>query len=153
MPDPKLKGQVLGAAKSSPCASALAARQTGPLPRHHPLATAHAPPPAGPRHLAEPPREPTHCAQAFASRERVAELSQRLRGALAGVLPEAAAALRAALPDAGSRSALSAPIAGNVAEALGQLEDLLTHQFPEGTLDAGSVLTRDEVAAALHILS
>ncbi|KAL6777652.1 COG3 [Auxenochlorella protothecoides x Auxenochlorella symbiontica] len=89
---------------------------------------------------------------AFASPERVAELSQRLRGALAGVLPEAATALRASLPDGGSRSALAGPIAGNVAEALGQLEDLLAREFPEGTLDPTSVLTRDEVAAALRVL-
>lgn len=93
-----------------------------------------------------------HTLQAFASPERVAELSQRLRGALAGVLPEAATALRASLPDGGSRSALADPIAGNVAEALGQLEDLLAREFPEGTLDPASVLTRDEVAAALRVL-
>lgn len=59
--------------------------------------------------------------QAFAAPERVAELVGRVREALAGALPAAAAKMRAYLPSPATRAILFKPIKSNVAEAHGQV--------------------------------
>lgn len=59
--------------------------------------------------------------QAFAGPERVAELVGRVREALGGALPAAAARMRAYLPSPATRAVLFKPIKSNVAEAHGQV--------------------------------
>ena len=74
-------------------------------------------------HLAyrPPSRRGLTPAQAFAAPERVAELVGRVREALGGALPAAAAKMRLYLPSPATRAILLKPIKSNVAEAHGQV--------------------------------
>lgn len=68
---------------------------------------------------------PARPLQAFAAPERVAELVARVREALHGALPAAAAKMRLYLPTTATHAILFKPIKSNVAEAHGQVRALL----------------------------
>ncbi|PSC70334.1 conserved oligomeric Golgi complex subunit 3 [Micractinium conductrix] len=91
--------------------------------------------------------------QAFAAPERVAELVGRVREALGGALPAAAAKMRLYLPSPATRAILLKPIKSNVAEAHGQIAALVEGEYTADEAAAIGLTPPAELAAALDALA
>ncbi|KIY92377.1 component of oligomeric golgi complex 3 [Monoraphidium neglectum] len=88
--------------------------------------------------------------QAFASAEKLSEVVAKVNAALAGPVPEAAAKACLYLTNPATRAILFRPIKSNIAEAHGQVAQLLEAEYLPEEAAAVPLMQPDALGAALE---